>query len=445
MHRQFFKLVFLCFVTIYISCQPKDDNLLDPGPKQTALNLISPANDSHFSFGDEISFQLEIKNNLSDILTVIWISSIDSIFGSERNFVYGELSLGSHSLTAQILFADSSQVDTSISITIHQRNENAIVKIIPPNIDSLWFYNTDSFLFSSIVTDSLGSRIAAESIQWISDHDGKVSTGQFLMTNQLSINRHHLILKVSFADETISTDSISNILIINDPWAHTDLLNDRSLESLEDPNAPFVRLEWVNWIKANSIPVRSLSSQDYSDLSFIDHLILNKNIVQMGEVAHGIAEQNRGRIRLIKYLHQHHKFSVIAFESGFYDCYKTNNDMATSSALESLKNSLYGMWHTTDLLDLYNYIKSSQQTDNPLYLCGFDIRPTGELCHTRPEFFKSIISKIDPAFAGTIANVDSILIQWLTDRVYVDSYIIHIPMSFTQFGHYPIVVELIMV
>ena len=98
--------------------------------------------------------------------------------------------------------------------------------------------------------------------------------------------------------------------------------------------------------------------------------------------------------------------------------------MAASSALESLKNSLYGMWHTTDLMNLYNYIKSSQQTDNPLYLCGFDIRPTGKSCYTRPEFFKNIVSKVDTTFAGIIAQEDSILVKWLPDRPSVDNYII---------------------
>jgi erythromycin esterase len=416
--------ILLIIGIIFTTCQKPKDNILNSEPKPIMLNIISPANDSHFSYGDDILFNLEVKNNPQDVSGVFWTSSEDSIFGSTNNFMYDDLQLGQHSITAIVFFADDSSIDTSLTITIHKRNENAIVQIIPPKLDSLWFYDTDRYVFSAQIKDSAGSNLSTKSIQWISDFDGLISTTHSMTTDQLSVNRHYLSLKVTFTDETISSDSISNILVISDPWAYTDLLNNRQLESPNDIRSPFVRDEWKNWIKQNSIPVRSLVSKDFSDLSFLDPLIKNKNIIQMGEVAHGIAEQNRGRVRLIKYLHQQHNFSVIAFESGFYDCYYTNINMDSLSARDALRASLYGMWHTTDLRDLYNYIKSTQQTANPLYLCGIDIRPTGSSCYTRPEFFKNIISKVDKNFAEVIATQDSMLVQWLTDRPLVDNYII---------------------
>jgi len=417
-------LILLLIGIVFTTCQKPEDNILNSEPKPIMLNIISPADDSHFSYGDDILFNLEVKNNTHDVSGVFWTSNKDSIIGSTNNFMYDGLQLGQHSITAIVFFADDSSIDTSLIITIHKRNENAIVKIIPPDLDSLWFYDTDNFVFSSTIKDSSGSILSIKSIEWTSDQDGLIGTTHSFTTSQLSINQHNLILKVTFRDETISLDSLANIPVIRDPWAHTDLLNDRHLRSITDIRAPFVRDEWKNWIKQNSIPVRSLTSEDYSDLAFLDPLIKNINIIQMGEVAHRIAEQNRGRVRLIQYLHQQHNFNVIAFESGFYDCYYTNINMDSLSARDALRGSLYGMWHTTDLRDLYNYIKSTQQTANPLYLSGFDIRPTGSSCYTRPEFFKDIVNKIDVSFAETIAREDSMLVQWLTDRPLVDNYII---------------------
>ena len=127
----------------------------------------------------------------------------------------------------------------------------------------------------------------------------------------------------------------------------------------EDPDAPYVRPAWREWIKANHHLVTSLSSEDFKDLAFLPEYIGDKSIVLMGEVAHGIAEQNRIRVRLIKYLHQHHGFNVVAFESGLYDCYFTNRAISDVSAITALKSALYSMWHTTDLRDLYTYIKST--------------------------------------------------------------------------------------
>ncbi len=420
--------VFIKFITLYamvflISCQNGEKNLFLPDSKPVVLSIISPANDSHFSYGDEIQFQLELKNNFLEIQFICWTSNTDSIFGNEFQFNYDRLSPGLHSIVVDVLFSDSSQIETSISLTVHHRNENAIVKIIPPQLDSLWFYQTENYTFLSQITDSVGRDLNAHDVNWVSDHDGVVSTNNFLMTGQFSVNTHSLKLQVTFADNSISEDTISNIRIITDPWSHTDLFNDREMESPEDPDAPYVRDAWSDWIKENSIPVRSLSSNDYSDLSFLDPFMKDKDIVQMGEVAHGIAEQNRGRVRLIKYLHQNHHFNVIAFESGFYDCYYSNKNIETTSDREVLKNSLYNMWHTTDLLNLFSYIKESQQTDNPLYLCGFDIRPTGNARLTRPAFFKEIVSKLDTIFAEEIAKEDSILVKWILGQTGIDDYI----------------------
>ena len=81
--------------------------------------------------------------------------------------------------------------------------------------------------------------------------------------------------------------------------------NDQYLyETPEDTNAPYARDVWINWIKANNHRLQSIDSEDFEDLGFLDQLLFNKSIVLMGEVAHGIAEQNRIRVRLIKYLHQ---------------------------------------------------------------------------------------------------------------------------------------------
>ena len=67
-------------------------------------------------------------------------------------------------------------------------------------------------------------------------------------------------------------------------------------ETHKDPDAPFVRDEWVDWIKDNNHPLESLDSEDYTDLSYLDQFIEDKSIILLGEVAHGIAEQNKLRV-----------------------------------------------------------------------------------------------------------------------------------------------------
>jgi erythromycin esterase len=380
--------------------------MLAPVVKPIKLNIISPTPNSQVSYGDRILFNLEVENKPFEIAEVTWTSNLDGKFGISTHFYYTELSLGVHDITTKVSFIDSSKADTTITITVHQRNKNAIVKIVPPKLDSLWFYHTESQRFTCQITDSLGITIPAKSIHWKSNIDGVVSPTNQLAVSQLSINEHDLTLTVTFFDETVSSDSLLHVSIIEDPWAHTDLMNDRELLTPEDPNSPFVYESWKKWIKINHEPLRSLNSEDFSDLLFLGQTLKDKNIIQLGEMAHGIAEQNRIRVRLIKYLHQKLGFSVVAFESGFYECYFTNKKIDAMSANEALKNSLYGFWHTPDLLELFEYIKSSYNTANPLYLAGFDTQPSGNLVSSRPHYFREIIMKIDTVFAESIFITD---------------------------------------
>ena len=183
-------------------------------------------------------------------------------------------------------------------------------------------------------------------------------------------------------------------------------------ETPEDRNAPYVRKEWQQWIKSNHYLITSLSSEDFEDLEFLDQFLQNKTIVQMGEVAHGIAEQNRLRVRLIKYLHQKLGFKVIAFESGFYECAMMNNQIENLGTLTALKNSLYSFWRTPDLLDMFEYIKQFRNESKDLMFAGIDIQPTGNYIQTRPQFFKNIIWSVDSIFADQICKNDSTLLSF---------------------------------
>jgi erythromycin esterase len=195
-------------------------------------------------------------------------------------------------------------------------------------------------------------------------------------------------------------------------------------ETAADPNAPFVRDDWVDWIKANNHTAQSLDSENFDDLRFFDQLLSNKSIILLGEVAHGIAEQNRMRVRLIKYLHQNHGFNVVAFESGLYDCYFTNKNIQDLSALATLKNALYTFWHTTDLVDLVDYMKQSYSSGNPIQLAGFDIHATGIMSANRPQLFKNITMHIDSSFSEDIFEMDKIIVQRRANISYVDNYVV---------------------
>jgi erythromycin esterase len=415
----------LVTVALVVAIGACDDDLrlTEPDVATITISILSPADDSSYMRGAEILFELLMEGNTSEPTGIAWESSIDGEFGSGRKFWYDSLSVGAHVLTVEVGFPDGTRQTTSGRIHVHEIGSGALVRIVAPRLDSLWFYQTDAHQFSSLATDSEGrTSLPRKSTDWRSDVDGIVSNRPKLSVQSLSLGVHTLILTVTFHDNSVGSDTLSDVLIIEDPWRDTDLLNDRQLESPPDPSAPSVRSSWANWVKDHLEPIRSLTSADYSDLTFLGDNLEGKTIVQLGEVAHGIEEQNSLRVRLIKYLHQWHGFTVVAFESGLFPCYMANRQIGSTDPKESLFGSLNSAWKTPAVLDLFAYIKQTHTQGNPLILAGFDIYPTGTLSLNRPQFLMDLAMPFDSSLARSIHTHDQVLIQHWTDRQHVEQY-----------------------
>ena len=83
---------------------------------------------------------------------------------------------------------------------------------------------------------------------------------------------------------------------------------------------PEVKAEWREEALKRAHPIRSLFSDDFSDLAFLAPLLEGKRVVQLGESGHGVAEFNWMKARLAKYLHERLGFDVLAFESSLSGC-----------------------------------------------------------------------------------------------------------------------------
>ncbi|MCG8575090.1 MAG: erythromycin esterase family protein [Flavobacteriales bacterium] len=123
-------------------------------------------------------------------------------------------------------------------------------------------------------------------------------------------------------------------------------------------------------IKALSID--HLKNDDFSTCHLQDELSEVK-VIALGESSHWMGETYRAKVSFLKYLHQHHQVNTFAFESGFYDMYKVNEKLQKGEANRQLiLRALFGTWHTTEMLPLYDYILASQKTANPIQLIGTD-------------------------------------------------------------------------
>jgi erythromycin esterase len=166
---------------------------------------------------------------------------------------------------------------------------------------------------------------------------------------------------------------------------------------------------WVSWVRANHHPVATVRSSEgdtFADFQFFKTVLANRRLVQLGESGHGVAEFNQAKVRLIKFLHQQMGFDVIAFESGLYECFAAGRKPA-STAETLMRDCIFGVWHTEEVLALFDYIKSTQATSRPLTLAGFDSQNSSRAgAFTRPDFFGALVGAIDPQRATAVVNED---------------------------------------
>ena len=137
------------------------------------------------------------------------------------------------------------------------------------------------------------------------------------------------------------------------------LKNDSSIYAFDIGRSPKVKNEWKSFIKKNSVPLKSIESDDYADLMFLKDILKDKQYVFLGESSHIVKEFNKIKYRLIRFLSEEMDFEVIAFESNLWDCYSTYLRKDSLTPKQMLTNSIYGVWHTTTLLDLMEYINST--------------------------------------------------------------------------------------
>jgi erythromycin esterase len=202
------------------------------------------------------------------------------------------------------------------------------------------------------------------------------------------------------------------------PAFPADLLDDAALAIEPDPNAPLENQAWAAWIQANHHPIRSLTSEHYDDLQFLKPLLAGRIVVQLGEPAHGVAEINTLRARLVKFLHEEMAYDVIAFESGLFECYTINTQAKILTPTQMLTGSVFGIWHTTEMRALFDYIQATQATTRPLTLSGIDIQPSNRQTAAafRPQFLRDTVAKINPAYADQVYDWDTMFLTALQDK-----------------------------
>lgn len=169
------------------------------------------------------------------------------------------------------------------------------------------------------------------------------------------------------------------------------------------------RASWIAWARDHHNPIASIAADPndtFADLEFLRAVLDGRRIVQLGESGHGVAEFSQAKIRLIKFMHEKMGFDVLAFESGLFECYMANQ--LTGSGAQMMQSSIFGVWFTDDVKELFEYIKQTRRTDRPLVLAGFDTQTSSATgTAQRPRFLHAVIDAVDHDYATEVLNADA--------------------------------------
>ncbi|BFH60093.1 erythromycin esterase family protein [Paenibacillus azoreducens] len=156
-------------------------------------------------------------------------------------------------------------------------------------------------------------------------------------------------------------------------------------------------------VKSNPIQTIEFKTNDkFEDLRFLKNVIGNKKIVMIGESSHGAAEFNKSKARLVQFLHKEMGFNVLAFESGLGDTSGTYANISKLTGEETLRKSIYPVWHAKELVPMFDYIKQQSTSKQPLILTGFDMQPNPDF----GRFMETWFAPIDKQFAVEAKNLE---------------------------------------
>jgi erythromycin esterase len=177
-------------------------------------------------------------------------------------------------------------------------------------------------------------------------------------------------------DQSVTVPAYVPPVVAPRPQPSQALLDDAALR-LAPADMPPIAAAWRVDVQARRRPIRSLFSDDFSDLQFLKPLLQGKRIVQLGEASHGVAESNWAKVRLIKFLHQEMGFDVLAFESSFDQCHEADKQIGTLASREVMRRCLFSIWNTTEVEGLFDYLAAQRKSGKRLALAGFDVQFSG--------------------------------------------------------------------
>jgi erythromycin esterase len=123
----------------------------------------------------------------------------------------------------------------------------------------------------------------------------------------------------------------------------------------------------------------ALAAEPPAWLTELAEAVEGRQIVQLGESGHGVAEFYTLKTDIVRHLHEQHGFDILAVEGGVAECWLTNRHLSDWSARQAVQACFWDTWVGLESETLFAYLQSRRASDRPLQLVGFDNQPTSRV------------------------------------------------------------------
>ena len=142
------------------------------------------------------------------------------------------------------------------------------------------------------------------------------------------------------------------------------------------------------------------SAIEVDNYNLLNSYVSDKQIVLLGESSHGVGDYFSEKIKIIKYLHEHHGFNIVVFENGLIESTISKERTSLEEPELVLKQHFMNIYHNKEMLPL---LKESWAQN--LILTGMDVQP---IYREASEFYiQTIKSKLDVVSYELLQNAEN--------------------------------------
>lgn len=228
--------------------------------------------------------------------------------------------------------------------------------------------------------------------------------------------RKHKVLLSFVLASLLTLNGVASVSAAVPTTEQVNIENDSTVKQARTSNETL--LDWKKWANDHAYSLSSIQPEmfngqkipanKFEDLEMLKPLLHDKRIVFLGESSHGVAQFNLAKTRLIQFLHQEMGYNVLAFESGMGNVMNAQGQIDKQAALQTMKDAIFGVWWTKETLPLFDYAKSTQATEQPLVLTGFDIQQQGPF--TNGDWLQN------PKLAQQFSEAEKQLAEWSSGK-----------------------------